>query len=279
MHSVHFISCWLRQYEYTATNLIIDKFTENSQSALKELDYSLSQDARDLKSLIYNQKEVCEAYRQSVINFMLLNSATKNSSQSKRNLLDAGSEDSLSPEHLPIEDLGTFSPHNSLPSSSNMNLTSSTPIANVALAASNAITATYSNITSSMTTGVSIINSPFSNFTKLSNSNALSLEKQNISHVFNKILKQLLIIIASLSHSKDQRDCFVQLIEKCVEPCVNGLGWTADDFELFFRAVAFHFDHIVLVNPAVKKRYGPLMVKIVKVFGGICTRFSAFVSK
>ncbi|KAJ3092228.1 hypothetical protein HK102_009542 [Quaeritorhiza haematococci] len=154
-------------FEYVASKFI-QYLTVSGSAGLEELDLSLAQDARDLKAVIFNHKEIMEDYRQAV------------------------TIDLAATGHGAIMDRAGQA-------------------------------------------------------------------------AFKVVLRNILSIVSGLSHSKDQRDLFVSIVEKVVEPSVS-IGWNSSDLGLFLDSVVRNFSSIESVNHHFRKKleqnYGRLIFAI-----------------
>ncbi len=153
-----------------ATALLVQNLTEESPLAVKELDISLAQDARDLRAIIFNNKDLYEQYR--------------------------------------------------------------------------------GFITSQLE----------------------SFDRPTIHTMFNKIFKNMLLIMSGISHNKEQRELFSTISEKIVEPC-QGLV-TARDLLLIFNVFLTEFSKLDRVPAMIIKKYEVPLGKLIRGIIGTASIFA-----
>jgi hypothetical protein len=172
-----------------------------SSAYADDFDPILSQDARDLKGLLFNNKDVLEEYRLAVLNYIVLGAM---------NVVPSSSAAPSRPGTPSLANIG--------------NVQSPTVTSNLSTPVSPAIFSPESDI--------STVGALPSQQQQQQTQQPMHLPQQ----VFKSFLRSFLTLGMTLTHSKDVRDIFVNLLEKLVEPLMN-LGWTERELEAFMEAL------------------------------------------
>jgi hypothetical protein len=98
------------------------------------------------------------------------------------------------------------------------------------------------------------------------------MEKGGLSGI-TRILRNALLIVASLGNTKDQRDVFLAVFEKLCEPAY-ALCWGVQDAEGFFNAILETWPGLESIDAKLRKRYEPSLRRIVIAMKTAMVRFS-----
>ena len=121
-----------------------------------------------------------------------------------------------------------------------------------------------------MTSSPTSVLSPIIPSTPASDSAVLEITPQ----LFKSLLRTLLLIGASLNHSKDVRDLFLNLLEKIVEP-VQSSNWSERDLDLFMEGMLGTWENLKLLPGASHKRFQGSWKRLILGLRGAVVRIMA----
>lgn len=75
------------------------------------------------------------------------------------------------------------------------------------------------------------------------------------SQIFKLLLRNILTIGATLSNSKENRNIFIQIIDKITEPCLS-VGYKKEEMIKVFDAILAQFDEIKYFDDDFRNKYG-----------------------
>ncbi|KAJ3387226.1 hypothetical protein HDU80_000200 [Chytriomyces hyalinus] len=275
-------------FEYLGS-IIMNYFTMPSSSAIPDVDMNLAQDARDLKSLIVNHKDILDDFRARVLSHL--------QTQQQQCILLQQQQQSDPPlpptilSNLTQTPPRTASP--AAPASPNLHTSSLTPAP--------AHAAATASITASFPPGASATASlpyqdvspaqppttlPFSApRTPILPQHYQSAIDKLTPAVFKHLLRSIFSIGAGLSYNKELRDVFVQFVEKVVEPCA-AMGWGPMEIYLLLVNVAGTagaagggaleacFENVKLLAMHHRKRYTASLARLCRAVGLAAGRLS-----
>ena len=76
----------------------------------------------------------------------------------------------------------------------------------------------------------------------------------NGSQIFKLLLRNILTIGSTLCNSKENRNIFIQVIDKIAEPCIS-VGYKKDDVIVIFDAILSQFNEIKFFDGEFVDRY------------------------
>ncbi len=103
-------------------------------------------------------------------------------------------------------------------------------------------------------------------------------------HILKGPFKQLLGLIGGMSHSKDQRDIFIDLVEKVIDPWLQ-LKCTSAEIGSFFTEICVVYEqsckkkHFAAFNRVFLKPILLLIIKMMLAFGKTCVLFASVFEK
>ena len=79
-----------------------------------------------------------------------------------------------------------------------------------------------------------------------------------ISDAFFEVVPTLFQIGAGLSHSRELRDIFEDVVERVVVPCKRA-GCTSDDVRLLFSTLAVAYSQLTTLSADTREQYFPVV--------------------
>jgi len=74
------------------------------------------------------------------------------------------------------------------------------------------------------------------------------------SQIFKLILRNILTVGTTLCNSKENRNIFIQIIDKITEPCIS-VGYKIEDVKAIFDAILSQFDEVKYFDDEFKNKY------------------------